>query len=260
MFLVSVFSLAVLALVLSTATLLIGTLIALLSLGFAYAQLRTRHQALKKKQANLPPELRARVKRLAQAAADRLQVEPVQLLIADQPRANAYAFGIGQPKEIVLYRPLLHILDDAELQSVIGHEMGHVLFGHTTVNTLIGSLGGISGNVWITLLLSTIFRWWLRACEYSADRAGALASSDPESAISALLKIETGGRARSETELRHALQAIEGRDRTSLSELKALLRTHPLTFNRIERLRKWAATKHYQSLQDQANSNLAPPA
>ncbi len=50
------------------------------------------------------------------------------LYISEQIEYNAYAFGkYGKNRGIVIMRPMLDLLDDDELESVLGHELSHIL-------------------------------------------------------------------------------------------------------------------------------------
>lgn len=61
-------------------------------------------------------------------------------------RANAYFSGIGRNKRIVLFDTLLTSLNEAEIEAVLAHELGHDRMGHTrryysTLGVLL--LGGL---------------------------------------------------------------------------------------------------------------------
>ena len=103
---------------------------------------------------------------------------------------------------------VLEIMDEDELKFIIGHEMGHAALGHTWINTLVGGMGGVPLPFGAAVLFTLIFRWWNRACEHSADRAGLLVCANPQNAISALVKLVAGD-IDTAAELKHALQAID---------------------------------------------------
>src|SRR4030066_1917461 len=119
---------------------------------------------------------------------------------------------MDSPKAILLYSSLFKIMDCDELQFILGHEMGHVKLGHTWLNTLVGGMAGTPSSLGAAAIMELAFRWWNRACEYSADRAGVLACSKPNKAISALVKLEVGTVARSQAGIQAALQHIETND------------------------------------------------
>jgi Zn-dependent protease with chaperone function len=102
------------------------------------------------------------------------------------------------------------------------------------------------------VIVTLAFRWWNRACEYSADRAGLLACGQPQKAISALIKLVAGS-VQSQAELQRALQVIEREDGSVLNQLGETLSTHPMIARRIEQIRKYAATAQYAQLQAYVN-------
>ena len=192
-----------------------------------------------------------------QEAAGRLQVEPVDVFIVPSRTLNAYTFGMSSPKAIVLYSSLFQLMDRDELQFIIGHEMGHVRLGHTWLNTLVGGMSGIPSSIGAVLLMEVAFRWWNRACEYSADRAGMLACANPHKAISALIKLEAGpAAAHSQAALENTLQNIEAEDDSLAGNLTELLATHPLIIKRIEHIRQYASSDQYRRLQASMDQNI----
>ena len=240
----------------ATATVCLSFVFVLGSLIFGYFISRSHHQALlvQANQVNQhnAPEL---VPALEQAKV-RLQVEPVQVFIVPQKSLNAYTFGMGSSKAIVLHSALFQIMDRDELQFILGHELGHVDLGHTWLNTLIGGMAGIPSHVGAATILELAFRSWNRACEYSADRAGVLACNNPKKAITALIKLEAGNDARTQAGLLRAIQRIETQDDDLFSNLSEVLATHPMIIKRIEQIRAFAASNNYQHLQSLMNQNL----
>ena len=186
----------------------------------------------------------------------RLQVEPVNVFIASSNQLNAYTFGMDSPKAIVLYSTLFKIMDRDEIQFILGHEMGHVKLGHTWLNTLVGGMAGIPSSVGAAAIMELAFRWWNRACEYSADRAGVLACGKPSKAISALVKLQAGPAALTQAGLQAAMQHIETDDEDIMHNLEELLGTHPMVAKRVEQIRRFTSTSQYQTLQARMDQNL----
>ena len=195
------------------------------------------------------PNLDILVKEIAQ----RLRIGKVDVFVTKDNRLNAYTFGLVSPQTIVLYSPLLELMDRKELTFIIGHEMGHVSLGHTWLNTLIGGMAGIPGSMGLSALLVLLFRWWNRSCEYSADRAGLLACGKPDKAISALVKLVAGQQGSTALGLNRALRYIETQDDDVFSNLSELLGTHPMMIRRIQELRQFASSKQYRRLQSRLN-------
>jgi Zn-dependent protease with chaperone function len=196
-----------------------------------------------------------RLDALVQETAARLRVTNTATYVAPGRTLNAYTFGLGDPKVIVLYSGLFSTMDRTELQFILGHEMGHVQLGHTWLNSVLGGMAGIPSPFGAAVILYFAFRWWNRACEFSADRAGLLACGDVNKGISALVKLATGGAARSAASQQHALARLERQDDDLGNQLGELLSTHPLIATRIEYLRAYAASDEYRRSQVQVNQN-----
>ena len=196
------------------------------------------------------PELEALIK----TCATRLQAGTFSAFIAPGNILNAYTFGLGEAPVVVVYAGVLRIMDEDELRFIIGHELGHVCLGHTWLNSLVGGMSGIPSPYFAAVLLYFSFRWWNRACEYSADRAGLLACGKPEKAASALIKLAGGTSAiRSVEAWQQALHRIESEDDHLEGNLQELLSSHPMIIRRLQALRQFAASAEYQHLQAQVN-------
>lgn len=100
---------------------------------------------------------------------------PVQdVLVADASRRttalNAYVSGFGSTRRVVLYDTVLHDLPDTQIESIVGHELGHVAAGDVLTGTLTGALGAGAGVALLGWLLS-----WNRLLR----RTGADSPGDP---------------------------------------------------------------------------------
>lgn len=177
--------------------------------------------------------------RLVRECRETLGCESVDVFIVPSRELNAYTFGLGSPKTIVLYQPMLKVMDADELKFVIGHEMGHVVFGHTWLNTLIGGMAGMPSSFGAAIIFIFAFRWWNRACEYSADRAGLAACGSSTKAVSALAQLAVGDFNTAE-ELRRALAVIEKQDDSLESIIGETLSDHPIIARRIKALQEYS--------------------
>ena len=214
----------------------------------AYAGTRAQHQQLLASAYRVTPQTAAGLWGLVQTGAARLGPGPVEVYVVPSRVLNAYTFGLSSPKVVVLEGALLQVLDADELAFVISHELGHVRLGHTWLNSLVGGLSGIPSPAVAFGLLQLAFLWWNRACEYSADRAGLLATGKPDKAVSALVKIAAGGRAQSQADVQRALQLVEAQGGDWVNQLGEALATHPLMARRIKELRQYAASAEYRKL------------
>jgi Zn-dependent protease with chaperone function len=218
---------------------------------------RHRHQQLlaqaNQVSAHSTPGLAALIEKNRQ----RLQVAPVNVFLVPSNQLNAYTFGLNSPKAIVLYSALFKVMDQDELQFILGHEMGHVKLGHTWLNTLVGGMAGIPSSLGAAAIMELAFRWWNRACEYSADRAGVLACGKPDKAISALVKLQAGPAASTQAGMQAAIQHLESEDDDVLHNLEELLATHPMIIKRVDELRRYTKSQQYQRLLARMDQNLA---
>jgi Zn-dependent protease with chaperone function len=249
--LILLFTLALVLIVIAvtaTATVCGSVLFVGLMTFMAYSSTRAHHNALVMGATPVTPETSPRLWAVAQAGIARLGPGPVQVYVVPSRVLNAYTFGLESPKVVVLHSVLLEVLDADEVAFVLCHEIGHVRLGHTWLNSLVGGLSGIPSPAAAFALLHLAFLWWNRACEHSADRAGLLATANPNKAITALLKLATGGRARSGADLERALAELEARHADPTSQWAEALATHPQMARRIAELRQYAASAEYQRL------------
>ncbi|OGO28870.1 MAG: hypothetical protein A2136_05975 [Chloroflexi bacterium RBG_16_54_11] len=181
----------------------------------------------------------------------------MDLFIVPSWQLNAYTFGMDTPKAIVLYSSLFKLMDRDEIQFIIGHEMGHVKLGHPWLNSLVGGMAGIPSSVGAAAIMELAFRWWNRACEFSADRAGVLACSAPNKAISALVKLETGVASLTQGGFQAAMQQIETADDDLMHNLEELIASHPMIARRIEEMRRFSNSSEYRRMQTLMDNNLS---
>jgi STE24 endopeptidase len=137
--------------------------------------------------------------------------------------SNAFFIGFGRFRKIVFFDTLIEQLNDAELEAVLAHEIGHYKKRHipkmlvwSAVMLLAGlyAVAWLANQTWffaafgfkpdpaIALLLfgllsgvvgfwfTPLLHWWSRRYEYEAD-AFAAAASEPEPLITALRKLST---------------------------------------------------------------------
>jgi hypothetical protein len=99
------------------------------------------------------------------------------------PQAQCIFVG-GETKAAVLVSSgIVSLLDSEELQFVIGHELGHLIFGHHGYPDPRSARDDNERLNWLALQ---------RAAEISADRIGYLASRSMDTAVRAIIKTSTG--------------------------------------------------------------------
>lgn len=208
---------------------------------------KAHHQEIMSRAMQVTGQSAPNLANLAAECGLKLNSGPFQLYVLPSNQLNAYTFGFSDPRVIVLYSPLVKVMDESELRFIVGHELGHIIFNHTWLNTLLGGMGGIPLSMELALIFIFAFRWWNRACEYSCDRAGLLACGSLEKATSALVKLVVRG-VDSQAEIDQALQVLDAQDDSVWNVLGETLSTHPMVMRRIERMRKFAASPEYRQL------------
>jgi Zn-dependent protease with chaperone function len=193
-------------------------------------------------------------------AAYVLDLEQVpDLYVTQDPTVNAYTIGIDTPI-IVITSGLVELLDEEELRSVIGHEVGHAMSGHAVYRTMLMILTNIATRIaWVPLgnlaimALVTALKEWFRKAELSSDRAGLLAGQDPQASMRALMKL-AGGHNLAEMNVDAFLEQAEEYERAGdlrdgvLKLLQLLPQTHPFAVVRVAQLKKWAESDEYRSI------------
>jgi Zn-dependent protease with chaperone function len=239
----------------AVATVCGSVLFVLVMLVISYILNRSHHNELVEKAYPVTLQSEPELANLVNNCAARLGSGSFSTFIAPGNTLNAYTFGLVEPQVVVVYAGVLRIVDADELRFIIGHELGHMRLGHTWLNSLMGGMSGIPSPYLAAIVLYFSFRWWNRACEYSADRAGLLACGKPEKAVSALIKIAGGSyAARSAEGRQQALYRIEAEDDHLENNLREMISTHPMMGRRLEALRKYAVSQEYQRLQAQVNN------
>lgn len=216
---------------------------------------RSHHQSLMRSAFRVDRTRKPDLAHLVTQCGLKLQPGAVDLFLVNQNQLNAYTFGVRSPKVLVLYTPMLKVMNSGELSFVIGHEMGHVALGHTWLNTIVGGMAGIPAPFGAAVLLYTAFRWWNRMCEFSADRAGLLACGDIHVAVSALVKLVAPD-IRNQQDFTRAYTLIDAQDDSASSRLAEAFQSHPMLIRRINALMDYARTPEYHRIQAGMNRNL----
>src|SRR6266581_1919292 len=181
-----------------------------------------------------------------------------QLFVSQTPFANAGAFGMDEPF-IIINSGAMTLLDNDEMRSLLGHELGHVMSGHALYRTILwlllnASLSALPFLAGIALLpIELALLEWYRKSELSSDRAGLLATQDPTASLRMHLKFAGGGDM-SQMDLDSFLvQAKEYEESGGALDrvfkiLGVLLRTHPFNTVRAAELQRWIEAGHYDRI------------
>jgi Zn-dependent protease with chaperone function len=193
-------------------------------------------------------------------ACDILDVHPPpSLFIAQTPFVNAGAIGVDEPF-IVLNSGMLLLLDEDELQCVLGHELGHVQSDHVLYKTMLRLLLRLSivafsiplGGMAIYAITTALLEWD-RKSELSADRAGLLVCQNLEVAMRVDMKLAGGGKTDQMSVDEFLLQAEEYRSGGTVVDsvlklFRLLGRTHPFPVLRLAELKKWIDSGEYEAI------------
>lgn len=180
------------------------------------------------------------------------------LFVTQTPFVNAMAVGFEKPF-IVVHTGALSMLDEPQQRVLLGHEIGHVMSGHSTYATLAllflsFGFNAIPGLGLITLPVQWALLEWYRKSEFSADRAGLLASQEPIDTMRMFLLFAGGKGGSDETSLDEFLaQAQEYEsDGNAVDTLFKLLnvagRTHPFNTVRAAELQRWIRSGGYDAI------------
>jgi Zn-dependent protease with chaperone function len=200
------------------------------------------------------------------------------LFISQNPQANSYALGQENPY-IVVNTGILDLLNEAEIRTVLAHELGHIKCGHTiliqmamwtmSAASTIGELTFGLGNL-VTQALIFAFFEWRRKAELSADRAALLVMDDLNTVISTMMKISGGSNKYAhECSLQEFIQQSEKYqtlDDNRLNQVykflmyngaQGMMMSHPFPVDRVHYLRTWAVSEEYQQIK-QGNYQKTP--
>lgn len=103
------------------------------------------------------------------------------------------SFSVGEKnKRIVLQSGTVDLLNQDELDFVIGHELGHMKCGHQTYHMLTECLympmqKTPDWKLWVGIIKLPLLNWY-RISDFTADRMGLLCCQDFNSAISTMIK------------------------------------------------------------------------
>jgi Zn-dependent protease with chaperone function len=182
-----------------------------------------------------------------------------EVFVTQNPLVNAMALGSDKPF-IVINTGLVDLLDAEELRTVVGHELGHVLSGHSVYRTMLFHLINLAARIaWMPLgyigLRGIIWALeeWYRKSELSCDRAGLLAAQDPDAARRVLMKLAGGARlselnSDAFMEQAHDYDAVPDVRDGLLKILQLQGNTHPFAVVRFAELTRWIDSGAYERI------------
>jgi Zn-dependent protease with chaperone function len=181
-----------------------------------------------------------------------------ELFVSQSPFVNAGAFGMDRPF-IVINSSALSLLDDEEVHNLLGHELGHVISGHSLYRTImviiltfgLRNLPFLAGIALLPIQFALLE--WYRKSELSSDRAGLLAGQDPIAGMRMFMKMAGGGRLEDMDLNAFMVQAKEYEEGGDAADaiakvINTLGMTHPFHTLRAAELQRWVEAGHYDRI------------
>ncbi|GAA0571375.1 M48 family metallopeptidase [Paractinoplanes ferrugineus] len=194
--------------------------------------------------------------RLTEAARVLDVADLPELFVEQAPMISSKAIGMDKPF-IVISTAAVEKLDDDELRTLLGRELGHVRSGHAVYQTVMLMLTRWVTNIsWLPVgalairaIIVAMYEWWRKA-ELSADRAGLLAAQDQAASIRLFMKTAGGGDLSQIDTAAFLEQAAEyeggGDLRDSIHKLgMTAFNSEPFPVARAAELRRWLDSGDY---------------
>lgn len=199
-----------------------------------------------------------------------LDIHPEPTLFVNQnPQVNSYALGQDHPY-VVINTGLLDLLGEAEIRTILAHELGHIKCGHTILIQMgIWLMSAVSMLSEVTLGLGNLvssgliyaFYEWRRKAELSSDRAALLVTDDLKLVMQTMMNVAGGsnryGHECSLDEFIRQSERYQELDQDNLNQVykfllyngaNGSLLTHPFPVDRLRYLREWAISQEYQQI------------
>jgi len=119
--------------------------------------------------------------------------DAIEFYVSNDPDFNSYSFASDTadgPSCIVINRGLLERITPGELAFIVGHEIGHLEYGHVQLQQALDFVYPESDER--PLVFQNMYSFWENVREVSADRVGLLACGDIETSVRALFRLSSG--------------------------------------------------------------------
>lgn len=185
--------------------------------------------------------------------------ERPELYVSQTPVANAMAVGFQHPF-VIVNSGLLETLNEDEQRTVLAHELGHIMSGHTTYSTIaiillsfgVSNLPFLAGIAILPFQLALLE--WYRKSEFSSDRAGLLVAQDLNVSMSTEMKLAGGRELGDQLDVQEFIRQAEEYELggtawdTILKIMNTALRTHPMHTVRAAELLRWHRGGEYDAI------------
>jgi uncharacterized tellurite resistance protein B-like protein len=216
----------------------------------AFEENRRRHdlgvrERLLKNGIRLTERLSPRIYNLFQEVCAALEIES-EAEVFCLPDQEVNAFTILDVREqkthslIGVTAGALERLEDGELRSILGHELGHFLFGHNRLNALLSMDPNNPAMTVLPPFGESLFLRWRKKAEISCDRAGMMACRDFYASTRSLLQATFG---LSEKNLNLDIDALLSQIdeiKSSAEMIESAFASHPLLPIRLKALELFA--------------------
>lgn len=194
--------------------------------------------------------------RLFSKVVKKCGIERPDLYVYNDPVPNAYTYG-NTDIAVAVSSGLLEIMEENELESVLAHECGHILCGHTLYMTMVQTLQELADNTigishFLIAPIEMALMYWSRRSELSADRCAMLVSGE-EVTQRAMLKLTCGCREVKGDPLQLVKQGEEYRKLENESWLSKIQQngrvafySHPQMCIRALEMHRWARSATYR--------------
>lgn len=182
---------------------------------------------------------------------------------------NAYTRGYKDTTLLMLYSGVIDLLEKAEQDYIIGHELGHIKSRHYIFHQLATHFAILATQVPLGMALLKPIQlalfYWIRMSEFTADRAGLLATQDLDAAISGIIKMSGMPKKYYEninrdTFIKEAVEyesSISGVEK-AMKNMLILDDTHPWTLLRALELVKWVESGEYEKILSSCTPTTCP--
>lgn len=194
---------------------------------------------------------------------ERLGINVPHLYLQNDRSTNAYTSNETDPF-IVLHAGLLEACDEEVVRGVLAHECGHIASHHVLYHTMgdlimSGALAFMPGmNGLINIGLQAAYIAWMRASEYSADRASALALGGSDVVVKTCINLAGGFDSLdlnldSEAFIEQAAEYEQAMNNSVVNKvfevlMYSLTMDHPLNAYRALEVKRWCETPEFNNM------------
>lgn len=195
----------------------------------------------------------------------KLGIPEPEFYLEMNPMPNAYTFG-DTKVFITITSGLVEMLNDDELDAVIGHECGHILcrhvLYHNMADMLINNADAFGLLGMLTMPIKYALMYWKRKSELSCDRAGAIVTS-PDTVSRVMVRLAGGPKSITEkvninewAQQANQYDAIckDGVWNKALQIYAVMGIDHPFSAVRAREILKWKDSTEYKQIKQRLSA------